>query len=551
VNELQKTGVILGVAAALAVLATMSGPKAVEQDLFSDQGEEFFVDFTDPAAAIDLEVTEFSEERATARKFAVRRGNDGLWSIPSHGGYPADAKDQMGKAASMLIGLTKQRAASDRVEDHIAYGVVDPLDESADPEGRGTRVTMKDSAGNTLADLILGKEVDGKLDVYYVRVPGKRRSYATKIDGELSTQFSDWIETDLLKASAYDMQKVIFDNYSVDEDRGQVVQGEKLEIEKDKDDKWTVVGIDAEAEDPNADKLTEIADTLTQIKIVGVRTKPEGLTARLEQASGFDRALLVQSLADKGFFIARGGKMFSNEGDLLFETKKGVRYTLRFGELVPGAGDAVTSGAATAEAPAPGEGGPQPLATDNRYLMVTAEFDENLLEKPAAERLSAEHLSKRKQARADLEKIVAAIDAYRAANSALPESLTVLIEKPEGGEALLAELPKDPWGADYLLEVEGDAFAVVSQGEDTAPGGEGVGTDIRNDAFQREDDLNRSQTEWDTYDTKVEQGQLEADNLTRRFGPWYYVIDKTLFDKLKPARENLVQPKAPDEGDGK
>ena len=44
---------------------------------------------------------------------------------------------------------------------------------------------------------------------------------------------------------------------------------------------------------------------------------------------------------------------------------------------------------------------------------------------------------------------------------------------------------------------------------------------------------------------------MEADNLTRRFGPWYYVIDKTLFDKLKPARENLVQPKAPDEGDGK
>ena len=32
--------------------------------------------------------------------------------------------------------------------------------------------------------------------------------------------------------------------------------------------------------------------------------------------------------------------------------------------------------------------------------------------------------------------------------------------------------------------------------------------------------------------------------LTKRFGPWYYVIDKTLFDKLKPARADLVQPKS-------
>ena len=38
----------------------------------------------------------------------------------------------------------------------------------------------------------------------------------------------------------------------------------------------------------------------------------------------------------------------------------------------------------------------------------------------------------------------------------------------------------------------------------------------------------------------------EADRLSRRFGPWYYVIDKSLFDQLKPKREDLVQAKKPD-----
>ncbi|MCA8952383.1 MAG: DUF4340 domain-containing protein [Planctomycetes bacterium] len=546
-SEVVKTGVILGAAAVLTVVAMSLGPTAVEQDLYSDEGQEFFPGFVDPAVAVDLEVTEFNADKATARKFAVHRDKDGRWTIPSHGGYPADAKDRMGKAASMLIGLQKSRAVSDRKEDHVAFGVVDPLDEGSETEGRGTRVTMKDSAGNVLADLIVGKELEGKMDVYYVRLPDKRRTYSTKLEGELSTKFSDWIETDLLKAQAFDIAKVKFDNYSIDEQAGRIVPGEKITVEKDKESKWTLADLDAEKEQPNADRLREIGDTLTQIKIVGVRTKPEGLTGKLEKASGFEAAILRQMLQDKGYFLS-GGKLYSNEGDLIFETKKGIRYTLRFGELVPGDDDAVSSGAIGAAAPEPGPDGPQPVAKNNRYLMVTAEFDESLLDKPAGERMPADQLDKRKAARAEIEKIVAAIDRYRSAHDgALPESLQKLTEKPEGGgDAPLAELPKDPWEGDYSLEINGDDFVVSSYGADKAAGGEGVNHDVRNDAFVYEDDLGRADDQWKAYDTKLEDGRAEADKLTQRFGPWYYVIDKTLFDKLKPKRADLVEPKAAD-----
>jgi hypothetical protein len=547
VNEFAKTGAVAGAAIVLAVVASMMGPRAVSHQLFSDEGQPFFAAFTDGDAAVDLEVTEFRESSSDVHKFAVKRDDKGRWTIPSHGNYPADAKDRMGKAAAMFVGLKKERVVSDVKDDHVRFGVVDPMEESNETAGRGKRVTLKDSGGNALADLIVGKEVEGKMDVHYVREPGKKRVYATKLEGELSTAFADWIETDLLKAQSWDIAKVTFDNYSVDEQKGDIVKGDVHVVTKDDSGKWTFAGLDAAKEEPNEDKLREIGDTLGQIKIVGVRSKPEGLTAALEQASGIDRQILMSILQEKGYFLGRGGKLFSNEGDLLFETKKGVRYTLRFGELVPGEGDAVTSGkeAAKPAKPKEGETGPVPIAQNNRYLMVTAEFVESLLTKPAGVRLPKEQLDKRKEARTAIEAIQKAVDAFREKNDKkLPESLAKLTEKPAEGEALLAELKKDPWDNDYVLQAAGEGYAVVSFGEDKKEGGEGAATDLRSDGLVAEDTFQRVADEWTEYDRKVDEGRKEADKLTKRFGPWYYVIDQALFAKLKPTRADLVKAKA-------
>ncbi len=548
-NEFAKTGAIAGGAVLLAVVASMMGPTAVSPERFNDEGQPFFPQLTDADAVVDLEVTEFREASSEARKFKVARDAKGVWTIPSHGNYPADAKDRMGKAAALFLGLTKERVVGDDLDRHAAFGVVDPLADSAGPVGRGKRVTMKDSAGNVLADLILGKAIEGKMDTYYVRVPDKKRVYACKLTGEVSTNFADWIETDLLKAQSWDIQKVTFDNYSVDEQKGEVVPGDKYVLTKDTAGKWLFDGLDPSKEEANEEKMREIGDTLGQLKIVGVRSKPEGITASLETASGFDRQILMQMLIQKGFFPGRGGKLYSNEGDLLFETKKGVRYTLRFGELVFGEGDAVTSGAETPKAadPKSNETGPQPVAANNRYLMVAAEFDENLLQKPKGMRLPQDQLDKRTAARTTIATIVTAVDAYRAKHEQkLPESLAKLTEKPAEGEALLAKLEADPWGGEYTLEAQGEGFVIVSYGADKAAGGEADNADVRSDRFSLEDELAAAANEWKEYDRKVEEGRKEADKLTKRFGPWYYVIDQALFGKLKPKRADLVKPKSED-----
>ena len=553
-SEIVKTGVAIGVAAALTAGAMMTGPSEVRLDLFDDQGQEFFSQFTDGDAVAELTVTAFREKSSDIYPFSVRSDDEGRWTIPSHHNYPADAKDQMGKAAAMLIGLKKQAVVADAKGRHADYGVIDPLAEGVETKGRGKRVTMKDSAGNVLADLIVGNEIDDKPGTYYVRVPKKKRVYRTKLDGKLSTQFADWIETDLLKAKSWDMTKITFDNYSVDEQRGEVVPGEKLVLTKDSANKWSFEGLDAEKEETVEDKARDIGNTLGQIKIVGVRPKPEGLTARLERANGIEAQLLAQTLQAKGFFLGRGGKLWSNEGDLLFETKKGVRYTLRFGELVLGEGDELTSGIGSeSEQPKEGEqaqaGEEQPKpSANNRYLMVTVEFDESLLEKPSGARLTQEELDKRAEAKTQIEAIQRAVEAYRAANeNALPDSLAALTEKPAEGEPLLAELKQDPWGSDYQLQKEGESYIVLSSAADQKVEGTLENADVRSDRLPYEDELKRLAGEWTSYDTKVEEGRKEADDLTKRFGPWYYVIDQSLFEQLKPRRVDLVKPKAAEE----
>jgi hypothetical protein len=541
-SEMIKTGAIAGGAIVLALFAATLGPREIKNDLFGDQGDLFFPQFTDPAAAVDLEVTEFIEGSAEARKFAVRRDKDGRWTIPSHGNYAADAKDKMGKAAAMMIGLTKEKNVGERKEDEIAYGVVDPLDPGTDMAGRGTRITMKDSAGNVLADLIIGKEVEKQLQMRYLRVPGKKRVYSAKIADMVSTKFADWIETDLLKASGWDISKVTMDNYSVDEQSRSIKKGDVYVVSKDDAGKWSFAGIDAAKEEPNEEKLREIGDTLGQIKIVGVRNKPEGLTAMLEQATGFDRQILQQTLQAKGYFLANNGKLVSNEGDLIFETKKGLRYTLRFGELVPGGEDATSGAEDPKSKPKEGEAG---KPGDNRYLMVTVEFAEDVLPKPTGTRLPADQMTKRKDARTEIESLQRAVEAFRAKHeNKLPESLAKLAEKPAEGEPLVKELKKDPWGNDYILSVTGETYTILSYAEGNAEGGEGPATDVRSDRLPQEDELQKTADAWTEHERKVTEGKQEAEKLGKRFGPWYYVIDGALFKKLKPTRADLVKPKA-------
>ena len=90
-------------------------------------------------------------------------------------------------------------------------------------QGRGKRITLRDSTEKVLADIVIGNEVKGTdrkdgSTQKYVRVPTQKRIYGVNIKAEPSTRFADWIETNLLKVETSHIRKIVFDNYKIQED---------------------------------------------------------------------------------------------------------------------------------------------------------------------------------------------------------------------------------------------------------------------------------------------------------------------------------------------
>ncbi|MCK4658328.1 MAG: DUF4340 domain-containing protein [Phycisphaerae bacterium] len=381
-KEIGKTAIFVVLAVVLGGAAYFTKPGRPTLERFSDQGEPFYPEFTDPLKAASLEVIEFDGESGIAKPFKVEV-KEGIWSIPSHHDYPADGKDRLAKTAGGVIDLRKDVIRSDRPQDHEVFGVIDPLDDTTPTlKGRGNRVTLRDETGSTLADFIIGNEVEGKPGFRYVRIPDKNRTYEVKTDADISTRFADWIETNLLELTTADIKSVRINNYSVDESSGTLDVVDNFRLEKEAGNKWAMPGLPA-GKKLEESKVNQMASALSGITITGVRKKPDWLSHNLAQKEGlkinpFGRI----ELQSKGFFVSRDGRLLSNEGEVTVGTELGVRYTLRFGEVIFGDGLDVTAGAeeepASADKPADEEKKPQSEA-ENRYLFVTADFDKSLL----------------------------------------------------------------------------------------------------------------------------------------------------------------------------
>jgi len=381
-SEARKTAIFLTLAAAFLLLAWVSRPAGHDPIAVDDSGERFFTEF-DPLEATSLEIIEFDEETATPRVFQVAQQN-GVWSIPSHENYPADAKNQLAEAAGGIVDLIKGPNISDRPADHELYGVVDPTATDPGATGVGTRVTLKNESADVLAEFIIGNQVMDRPELRYVRLPQIDRVYTTKVSTDkLSTRFEDWIEKDLLQLDPNDIVRVLVNNYSIDEINQLIRQGDRINLTFDDTDRvWSLEG-HVEGETLAIEKLDELKRALDDLQIIDVHRKPAGLSGELRAE---DQLVLdapaIRSLRARGYFVV-GGRLLSNQGELIVSTKSGVQYVLRFGEIALGQPapepDPQASGADGATT--------APSAGANRYLFVTARFNADLIEKPDLEDL--------------------------------------------------------------------------------------------------------------------------------------------------------------------
>ncbi len=564
-TEMSKT--ILFVAAAVGCLFLAFAVRPASdtfdaQELIGERLNQFEVD-----AAKRLKIVKFDRETASQREFEIAE-SDGLWSLPSKQGYPADAHQQMAEAVNNVIDREILRVAAQTAKEHQTLGVLNPDNSklTSKSTGVGTRVVISDVNENVLADMIIGQPVPESENQYYVRNTDQDVVYVVNLNPEnLSTRFKDWIEGDLLQLNPLDLRQVEIQDYSVELRpvltaggfQMQILWERRGEMELEYDDKtssWSaqrLATFDAEQqkmlpyelgdnEELNQDTLQELRSSLEDLQIVDVERKPDGLSADLRAGEGFLQDSRAQtSLAEKGFApvaIEAGSEpeILSSEGQLTCSLQDGVQYVLRFGNLKADSQETDESTTADETASAGSEAAGDDIY---RYLFVMARFEESLLDSPELDGFPElpEGVTE-----ADLEQAAEATDnTTRAAESASAAADT------NAGDAA-ADAAEASESEDTLAEDEAEENAAEDVAENEAateasPEELAQQAQIQDILAERQRITRENQRRQDEYQERVEAGRKRVQTLNERFGDWYYVIDNTVYNKIHLGVEQVTR----------
>ena len=522
-SETKKTVICAAVAIVLVLLAVATKPRVTRgPSVFDDTGEPFYPELTDASVPKALEVIEFDEELGEAKPFRVQF-KDGRWTIPSHHDYPADAEDRLADTAGSIIGLRKDAIAPGNKDMFADFGVVDPFEPGAASSGWGTRVKLFDKAGNVVTDLIFGKDVEDKTGFKYVRIPGQDRVYITKCDQlDLSTKFADWIDRDLLEVSSWDLETITEKDYFVDLDnRKNPVQNRgTLVLSKSDDSKWVLQGL-KESEETNEDKARDVANAIADLKIVGVREKPPGLKPDLRVPEGMELAISMQA---RGFYTnQRTDEVISNDGEVLAETKEGLVYTLRFGNMIVGKGDEVTAGSEKEETAKPEK--------------AAKKADEKKADKKEGDKKDGD-ASKKEEEKDDSSDLQE--NRFLLVSVSFNEAKFPPIPDPEPSEKAKKA---DDKKADGKAEKKADDKKADEKAKKEKTAEEKKAEEEKKKA---EEELKRKREE---RQKKIDDGKKKAKELTDRFAQWYYVIENDAFKKIRLGRADLAKEKEKKEED--
>jgi hypothetical protein len=126
-------------------------------------------------------------------RFALRQSGDG-WVMPSRDDYPVRAA-RLAELDAFLGSLEFEGPRTADPDRHARLGLSEPGSESA-----ASRVTLRNAAGDVLADVLLGEERDGRI---YLRFPGEDQTWAARTPGGATTlpdiDLADaWLELDFV-----------------------------------------------------------------------------------------------------------------------------------------------------------------------------------------------------------------------------------------------------------------------------------------------------------------------------------------------------------------
>jgi hypothetical protein len=407
---------------------------------------------------------------------------------------------------------------------------------------------MKDQGGKELLAVVIGKEVRDRPGLRYVRKVGEAPIYVVEAKTDkLSTKFENWIERNLLQINTFDMKHLQIRDYAMRETtRGlAILQRGQMQVEYSDtgEPKWKLAYDEkfvgekqnpfggrweplpmADNEELNTANLDKLKTALDDLKIVDVSRKPAGLSADLKVAAGFTtKGEARESLEDKGFFPAQlreNGpvELFSNEGEFRLVMKDGVEYVLRFGEIA-------VAGLSSADEKQKGKEKDADQDKEkkgsglNRYLLVMAEFNPDIIPQPQSEPLP--------EAKQDAEQ--------KPAEEKKPEEA-----KPEEKKA--EEAKSEEKKADEAKPEEKKAEEKAGEKKKTEEKKPDEKKAAESERQRIEKENKRKQ---DEYDQKIADGKKHVADLNARFADWYYVISDEVYRKIHLGRDDLVKKKEP------
>ena len=536
-SQMTKTLVFVGIAVVVAGLAFQTRTRPVGVDPPKEIGKALFETFEDPLAAKTMKIVRFDEGLASSKEIEIKEA-DGIWTLPSHSGYPADAENKIRDAATPFVDMKVIGVVSDLEGDHVMYGVVAPDPDKSDigDQGVGTLVTIKDASGDTLVDLVIGKEYqEGQ---YYVRPKNISRVYIVQIDPTtLPVEFDDWINKDLLNVSAFDIDGMTIKDYSFDvvqtlrrpitqfdqrfelqvsDENGTWVLDQMLEADGDRLVEATL----GEGEELNQERLNAMKDALDNLEIVDVERKPTGLREDLKADEGFfsDQAG-VDSLVEKGIYpveLDGAVELLSTDGEVLVDTKDGVQYVLRFGRV---------AGVDAEDA----EGGL------NRYLLVSARVNEAQFPEPELEPLPTMLSIEAETATPDAVDPATEVDVEVEVTSE-PETTEPETTEPETTEP--EESAETEVDENFGCQAEDLVEEDVEVEEEPAESEDSPEAKLK---AEQERVTKENQRKIDERNDKIKAAQDKVQTLNYRFADWYYVISEEVYNKIHLGRADVVK----------
>ena len=544
-KESSQTLCFLGIALATVLLAVFTYPSDEVFDVQQLVGKTLDNKF-DIEQAKSLRVVRFNEESASLSEFEVAE-IDGIWSIPSKDGYPADAAQQMARATLAVMDREILRVVSQDASKHVEYGVVAPNAElDIDASGVGTLVEVQDDSGEMLVNMIIGKEIKDAPGQRYARRVTQDAVYAIEIDpNDLSTSFADWIESDLLSLEGIDIESIQIKDYTAElrpqgfsigvvleqkanmkfayDDEAMAWKPEMFE-ELSKDSNEFVPFEIGEDQQLNGEALDELKKALGDLLIVDVEKKPVGLSDALKQGGNFtednDSAI---NLIQHGFAPTSDAKgevsILSTEGEAICTLKDGIEYVLRFGNLQ-------TSSVEDSDASDDAQGG------INRYLFVMVRHNPNVIEKPVLEEVP---------------------ELPEGADKEMPNEE----ESNDESDSAEADASEDVAAEDEATEeetVEEDSVEKEESSTDDEQDDESeeseedeVSEEVQEQLATRAAIIRRNRQLTDEYEDRIAQAEERVRQLNDRFGDWYYVISNDVFKKIRLGRDELIIDKPAEE----